>query len=96
VIDVDQALLRSFMRSLRNANRSHRSIDSYMEAARLLADFRPGVGLDHMTRDDVEAFMTDQLARLRPTGAAVRFRGCGGCATGWSARRSLPYHRWRR
>jgi site-specific recombinase XerD len=74
VIDADKALLRSFTRSLRNANRSQRTIDSYMEAARLLADFRPGVGLDHMTRDDVEAFMTDQLARLRPTSAAVRFR----------------------
>jgi len=74
VIDADKALLRSFTRSLRNANRSQRTIDSYLEAAHLLADFRPGVGLDHMTRDDVEAFMTDQLARLRPTSAAVRFR----------------------
>jgi site-specific recombinase XerD len=74
VIDADKALLRSFTRSLRNANRSQRTIDSYMEAARLLAAFRPGMGLDRMTRDDVEAFMTDQLARLRPTSAAVRFR----------------------
>jgi site-specific recombinase XerD len=74
VTDADEALLRSFTRSLRNANRSQRTIDSYLEAARLLAAFRPGVGLDHMTRDDLEAFMADQLARLRPTSAAVRYR----------------------
>jgi site-specific recombinase XerD len=73
VNDADKALLRSFTRSLRNANRSQRTIDSYVEAARLLTDFRP-VDLDKMTRDDVEAFMADQLARLRPTSAAVRFR----------------------
>jgi site-specific recombinase XerD len=74
VTDADKLLLRSFTRSLRNANRSQRTIDSYLEAARLLAGFRPGVDLEHMTRDDVEAFMADQLARLRPTSAAVRFR----------------------
>jgi site-specific recombinase XerD len=72
--DTDTSLLRSFTRSLRNANRSQRTIDSYLEAARLLVDFRPGVGLDAMTRDNIDAFMADQLARLRPASAAIRFR----------------------
>jgi len=74
VTDADQALLRSFTRTLRNANRSQRTIDSYLESARLLADFRPGTDLETMTRDDLEAFMADQLARHKPTTAAVRYR----------------------
>jgi site-specific recombinase XerD len=74
VTDANQALLRSFTRTLRNANRSPRTIDSYLESARLLADFRPGVDLEAMTRDDLEAFIEDQLARHKPTTAAVRFR----------------------
>jgi site-specific recombinase XerD len=74
VTDGNKTLLRSFSRSLRNANRSDRTIQSYTEAARLLAEFRPGTDFEDMTRDDLEAFMADQLARHKPTSAAVRFR----------------------
>ena len=74
VTDGNKALLRSFTRSLRNANRSERTIQSYTETAGLLATFRPGVDFDAMTRDDLEAFMGDYLARHRPTSAAVRYR----------------------
>lgn len=72
--DGNKALLRSFTRTLRNANRSQRTIDSYLEAAGLLATFRPGTDLDAMTRDDLEAFMADQLDQHKPTTAAVRYR----------------------
>jgi site-specific recombinase XerD len=74
VTESNKALLRSFTRSLRNANRSVRTVQSYTEAAELLADFRPGIDFDRMTRDDLEGFMTDYLAKHRPTSAAVRYR----------------------
>jgi site-specific recombinase XerD len=74
VTDGNKALLRSFTRSLRNANRSERTVQSYVEAADLLAGFRPGVDFEAMTRDDVEAFMGDYLARYKATSAAVRYR----------------------
>jgi site-specific recombinase XerD len=72
--DGNKALLRSFTRSLRNANRSIRTIQSYTETAELLATFRPGVDFDAITRDDLEAFMADYLAKHRSTSAAVRYR----------------------
>ena len=43
-------LLRSFDRTLRNANRSPRTRQSYAEAAELLADFTGNVPFDQMTR----------------------------------------------
>jgi hypothetical protein len=76
----DQALLRSFTRTLRNANRSQRTINSCLESARLLADFRPGVDLDAMTRDDLEAFMADQLARRGSSAATVAASPCLVCS----------------
>jgi site-specific recombinase XerD len=72
--DGNQALLRSFIRTLRNANRSPRTIQSYIESANLLADFHPGRDLDTLSRDDLEAFMGGYLARFRATSAAVRYR----------------------
>jgi integrase/recombinase XerC len=49
-------------------------MQSYTETAELLATFRPGVDDDAMTRDDLEAFMGDYLAKHRSTSAAVRYR----------------------
>lgn len=72
--DGNKTLLRSFSRTLRNARRSDRTIQSYVETATLLADFRPGVGFEDMTRDDIEDFVEDQLARHKVTTASVRFR----------------------
>jgi site-specific recombinase XerD len=74
VTDANNALQRSFTRSLRNAHRSDRTIQSYIESAQLLAAFRPGVDFDAMTRDDLKAFMGDYLAKHKPTSAAVRYR----------------------
>lgn len=70
----NHALLRSFERSLRQANRSPRTLQSYRESAQLLAAFHDGRPLTDLTRDEIGAFIADQLDRHKPTSAAVRFR----------------------
>jgi len=72
--DVNQALLRSFERSLRMANRAPRTMQSYREAAELLVVFTGGTALEDITRDQIAEFITDQLDRYKPSSAAVRFR----------------------
>ncbi len=67
-------LLRSFARSLRARNRSPRTVQAYLEAAQLLADFSGSRDLATVSRGDVEDFLADQLSRHRPTTAAGRFR----------------------
>src|SRR4051812_45129595 len=67
-------LLRSFTRNLRARNRSPRTISSYLEAARLLSDHAGDRDLLELGRADIEDFIAEQLRRLRPTSAAVRFR----------------------
>jgi site-specific recombinase XerD len=67
-------LLRSFARSLRARNRSPRTVQSYVEAATLLAAHARDRELTELTRADIEDFLTDQLERHRPTSVAVRFR----------------------
>jgi site-specific recombinase XerD len=74
VSDENASLLRSFERSLRQANRSPRTIQSYRESAELLVAFVGGRPLVELDRDDIGEFMTDQLERHKPTSAAVRFR----------------------
>jgi site-specific recombinase XerD len=74
VTDGNKTLLRSFSRTLRVARRSDRTIQSYVETATLLSEFRPGVDFEDMTRDDIEDFIADQLERHKPTTASVRFR----------------------
>src|SRR4051812_16582582 len=67
-------LLRSFARSLRARNRSPKTITSYLQAARLLSEHAGDRDLLELARADIEDFIAEQLARLRPTSAAVRFR----------------------
>jgi site-specific recombinase XerD len=67
-------LLRSFARSLRARNRSPRTISSYLDAARLLSQHADDRDLLELARGDIEDFIAEQLQRLRPTSAAVRFR----------------------
>jgi site-specific recombinase XerD len=72
------ALLPSFQRSLRAANRSPRTVQSYTEAAEQLADFLVRAGMPQavgsIRREHVEAFIVDLQARFRTTTVAVRFR----------------------
>jgi site-specific recombinase XerD len=72
--DENKALLRSFDRTLRNLNRSERTRQSYAESAQLLITFHDGKPLTEMDRDDLEAFIGDQLDRHKPSSAAVRYR----------------------
>jgi site-specific recombinase XerD len=70
-------VIPSFERHLRAENKSPRTIQSYTEAVRRLHDFLSGRGMpleiSSITAEHVEAFMADQLERLRPASARVRF-----------------------
>lgn len=72
--DENKAVLRSFERSLRQANRSPRTLQSYREATELLAEFADDQPLEDLPRLVIEEFITDQLTRHKPSTAAVRFR----------------------
>src|SRR3954451_7876286 len=67
-------LLRSFARSLKARNRSPRTVQSYVEAVRLLREHAGDRDLQHLTRGEIEDFLGDQLGQHRPTTVAVRFR----------------------
>lgn len=73
-----EALIPSWERSLRAENKSPKTIRSYGDSARLFESFaREKLGVtavDRISRETVETFIEDQLARWRPTTAAVRYR----------------------
>ena len=69
----------SFARYLRAANIAPATLKTYAEAVRTLAGFLAERGMPTdvgvISREHVEAFVTDQLARWRPATAANRYRG---------------------
>jgi len=69
-------LTRSFERHLRAENKSDRTIETYLEAVRLLEAFLAGRGvrLADADRAHIEAFLADLLARWKPATAANRYR----------------------
>jgi site-specific recombinase XerD len=69
-------LARSFERHLRAENKSDRTIETYLEAVRLLEAFLAGRGvrLADADRGHIEAFLADLLARWKPATAANRYR----------------------
>ncbi|HTX63490.1 MAG TPA: tyrosine-type recombinase/integrase [Acidimicrobiales bacterium] len=71
-------LIPSWERSLRAGNKSPKTIRAYGDSARLFEAFARDklgvVAVDRMTRETVESFIEDQLARWRPTTASVRYR----------------------
>ena len=73
------ALNDSFRRTLRAEDKSERTVKSYTEAVKLFADFLAERGhpltVEAITRDDVRAFVADQLERWRPLTALNRYRG---------------------
>jgi site-specific recombinase XerD len=73
------ALNGSFRRTLRAEDKSERTVKSYTEAVRLFADFLAERGhpltVEAVTRDDVRAFVADQLERWKPLTALNRYRG---------------------
>lgn len=70
-------VIPSFVRHLRAENKSPRTIQSYTEAVRRLHDFCSANGMPlevaALTSEHIEAFLADQLARLRPASARARF-----------------------
>lgn len=69
----------SFRRELIAANLSPMTVKTYDEAVRLFGRFLAEQGMPNdvaaITREHVQAFITDQLARWKPATAANRYRG---------------------
>ncbi|HXF72508.1 MAG TPA: tyrosine-type recombinase/integrase [Actinomycetota bacterium] len=70
-------LAASWRRHLRAENKAPRTIEGYLEAVRLLARFLAERGMPQevvaITAEHVEAFLADQVERLRPASARVRY-----------------------
>lgn len=68
----------SFARHLRAANKSPNTIKAYLDAVTRLDGFLESRGMPRTVatihREHVEAFVEDQLARLKPASAANRYR----------------------
>ena len=68
----------SFARHLRAANKSPNTIKAYLDAVGRLDTFLEGRGMPRAVaaihREHIEAFVEDQLARLKPASAANRYR----------------------
>jgi site-specific recombinase XerD len=85
-LEADEAVLRAFARHLAAVGKSQRTIQSYLEAARLLAGFLAGhVTLEQATSADIEDFLIHLIASHSPTTASVRFKSLQQFY-GWLAR----------
>jgi site-specific recombinase XerD len=73
-----EANAKLFARHLRAGNRSPATITSYLAAIRHLDEFLAHQGMPRdvssIRREHLEAFIEDQLARLKPASAANRYR----------------------
>ncbi len=71
-------LAESWDRSLEASNRTLKTRRTYLDSVQLLDGFlrRQGMPTEvmHVTREHVEAFVVDQLARFKPSTASVRYR----------------------
>src|SRR6185437_605478 len=66
-------LSQSWARSLRARNKSQNTIDSYLLCVRLLDEFW-GLEVSEILREQVEAFIADQLATRSVATAGIRYR----------------------
>lgn len=70
-------LSASWQRELRSANLSPRTVQSYAESVRMLAEYLAAQGMPtqvaNVAREHVQSFIEDQLRRYKPATAAVRF-----------------------
>lgn len=73
-----QELSASFLRSLRAENKSPRTVETYGDAVRTFAAFLEDRGMpitvNAVTREHVEAWIQELLARWKPATAANRYR----------------------
>jgi site-specific recombinase XerD len=71
--------IQSFRLSLRAANKSPRTVQTYLESARIFSDFLRANGMPlevrNIRREHIESFIEDQLARWKPATANARYRG---------------------
>ena len=69
-------LVHSFELHRRAENKAVRTIETYLDALQLAARFLEarGVELEQARREDIEAFIADQLDRWKPATAANRYR----------------------
>src|SRR5262245_16347240 len=69
--------LPRFRRHLAAENKSARTITSYTESVERLHEYLTATGMptrvDRITVEHVEAFVADQLARLKPASARIRY-----------------------
>jgi len=74
-----QFILSSFLRSMRAENLSKRTLETYGEAVRQLTKFlarnHMPTNPDLITKEHLESFITDLLARWKPATANNRYRG---------------------
>lgn len=73
-------LLPSFRRYLDATNKAPRTIETYEESVRQLADYLRRMGMPQrassIRREHVEAYIADVLTRWKPATAHVRYRSC--------------------
>ena len=72
------AMAESFRRALVAENKSPRTVQTYLESVArfrvfLVAERLP-LGIAAVSREHIEAFVTDLLARFKPATASVRYR----------------------
>ena len=71
-------MAESFRRALMAENKSPRTVQTYLESVARFREFlvaeRLPVAVAAIRREDIEAFMTDLLARFKPATASVRYR----------------------
>lgn len=76
--ETSQLLLDSFLRGLRAENLSKRTLETYGEGIRQFAKFLANMGMptspSAITREYVEAFITELLTRWKPATANNRYR----------------------
>jgi hypothetical protein len=89
---------RGFALHLAAANKTPNTIKAYQEAVAQLDRFLDDKGMPrdvaNVRREHVEAFITDQLARLRPASAANRYRSLQQSSGGSSTRVRSASPRW--
>ena len=70
-------LMRGFELSLRAGNKSPKTVKGYTDSTRIFREYLVQYGMptqvDRINREHVEAFVTDQLERWKPTTARVRY-----------------------
>lgn len=71
-------IVKSWKLSLEARNKSARTVEQYTDSARLFVEFLERKHLPtqvaSITREHVESFMVDQLARLKPSSAQTRYK----------------------